>query len=65
MAGGEIGTIRTRRLADGRFELGFRSAAGEAIEPEVRYLPADMPVNVWLRTGEIEVPPAPVPDESE
>ncbi len=63
VAGAEIGTIRTRRLADGRIELGFRSAAGEAIEPEVRYLPADMPVDVWLRTGEIEVPPA--PDDSE
>ena len=59
VAGAEIGKIRTRRLADGRFELGFRSAAGETIEPEVRYLPADMPVDVWLLTGEIEVPPAP------
>lgn len=65
VAGSEIGQIRTRRLADGRIELGFRSAAGEAIEPEVRYLPADMPVDVWLRSGQIEVPPAPAPDESE
>ena len=63
VAGGEIGAIRTRRLADGRIELGFRSAAGEAIEPEVRYLPADMPVDVWLRSGEIEVPPAPADSE--
>ena len=65
VAGAEIGQIRTRRLADGRIELGFRSAAGEVIEPEIRYLPADMPVDVWLRSGEIEVPPAPAPDESE
>ena len=61
--GAEIGQIRTRRLADGRIELGFRSAAGEAIEPEIRYLPADMPVDVWLRSGEIEVPPAPAEPE--
>ena len=58
VAGAEIGKIRTRRLADGRIELGFRSAAGEAIEPEIRYLPADLAVDVWLRSGEIEVPPA-------
>ncbi len=59
VAGAEIGKIRTRRLADGRIELGFRTADGEAIEPEIRYLPADLPVDVWLRTSEIEVPPAP------
>ena len=64
VAGTEIGKIRTRRLADGRVELAFRSADGEAIEPDIRYLPADLPVDVWLRTGEIEVPPA-APAESE
>ena len=64
LGGTEIGKIRTRRLADGRVELAFRSAAGEAIEPDIRYLPADPPVDVWLRTGEIEVPPA-APAESE
>ena len=63
VAGAEIGKIRTRRLADGRIELGFRTAAGEVIVPEVRYLPADVPVGVWLRSGEIEAPPAPADSE--
>ena len=38
-------------------ELGFWTVDGEAIEPEVRYLPADAPGDVWLRSGEIEVLP--------
>ena len=59
VAGAEIGKIRTRRLADGRIELGFRTADGEEITPDIRYLPADLPADVWLRTSEIEVPPAP------
>ena len=64
VAGTEIGNIRSRRLADGRIELGFRAADGEAITPEIRYLPADLPVDVWLRSGEIEVP-AVAPADSE
>ena len=64
VAGTEIGTIRSRLLADGRVELGFRAADGEAITPEIRYLPADLPVDVWLRSGEIEVPPV-APADSE
>ena len=55
VGGTEIGKTRARRLADGRIELGFWTADGEAIEPEVRYLPADPPGDVWLRSGEIEV----------
>ena len=55
VGGTEIGKTPTRRLADGRVELGFWTADGEAIEPEVRYLPADPPSDVWLRSGEIEV----------
>ena len=55
VGGTEIGKTRARRLADGRVELGFWTADGEAIEPEVRYLPADPPGDVWLRSGEIEV----------
>ena len=56
--GNPIGQIRTRRLADGRVELGFRNADGDPIAPDIRYLPADIPVGVWLRSSEIEVPPA-------
>ena len=55
VGGTEIGKTRARRLADGRVELGFWTADGEGIEPEVRYLPADPPSDVWLRSGEIEV----------
>ncbi|MCE2463196.1 MAG: PPC domain-containing protein [Dehalococcoidia bacterium] len=53
--GNPIGRIRTRLLADGRIELGFLSANGEEIMPDVRYLPADMPAGVWMRSSEIEV----------
>ena len=55
VGGTEIGKTRVRHLADGRVELGFLTADGETIEPEVRYLPADPPTDVWLRSGEIEV----------
>ena len=55
VGGTEIGKTRARRLADGRVELGFWTADGEGGEPEVRYLPADSPADVWLRSGEIEV----------
>ena len=57
--GASLGMIRIRRLADGRVELGFRSAGGDAIVPTIRYLPADIPAGVWFRSGEIEVLPAP------
>ena len=57
---GTIGRIRARRLADGRTELGFLSASGEAISPDIRFLPADMPAGVWLRTSVIQVPQAAV-----
>ena len=55
---GSIGRIRARRGADGRIELGFVGADGEVIIPHIRYLPADLPVGVWFRTSEIEVPAA-------
>ena len=54
--GGPIGRIRARRVAGGRTELGFVGVDGEAIIPDIRYLPADLPVGVWFRTSEIEVP---------
>ncbi len=50
-----LGKVRTRRLADGRIELGFRSAGGAALMPTLRYLPADLPAGVWLRSSAIEV----------
>ncbi len=54
--GQEIGRIRARRLADGRIELGFRDVNGEAIEPVIRYAPADLTAD-WLRSSEIIAPP--------
>ena len=59
---GSIGRIRARRLDDGRTELGFVDADGEAIVPRVRYLPAHLPEGVWFRTSEIEVPAAELMD---
>ena len=54
--GQAIGRIRARRLADGRVELGFRDADGNAIAPDIRYVPAELPPGVWLRSSQIEVP---------
>ncbi len=54
-----IGNIRSRRLEDGRIELGFIDALGEEVAPEIRYVAANSPAGVWLRSGEIEAPPAP------
>ena len=55
--GNSIGYISSRRLADGRVELGFIRSDGEGATPDIRYLPADLPAGVWLRSGEIEAPP--------
>ena len=55
---GPIGKIRARRVAGGRIEVGFLGADGEVIMPALRYLPADLPVGVWFRSSEIEVPAA-------
>ena len=64
--GGPIGHIRARRLADGRVEVGFADAAGGLVEPTLRYLPADTPRGVWLRSSAFEVPPPAAPsDEGE
>lgn len=51
-----IGKIRTRRLADGRVELGFVNTGGEVITPDVRFLSTDLAAGVWIRSSEIEVP---------
>ena len=58
-----IGRIRARRLADGRVEMGFEDAGGEAIVPDIRYLPADLPEGLWFRSGDIEVPRLPATGE--
>ena len=55
-----IGKIRSRRLADGRVELGFLSAGGLEITPEIAYLPADAPARIWFRSSDIIVPVASV-----
>ena len=55
-----IGQIWSRRLDDGRVELRFVDASGETITPDIRYLSADIPAGVWLRSGEIEVTADPV-----
>ena len=62
---GSIGRIRARRVAGGRTEVGFVSADGQAVMPAIRYLPANLPVGVWFRSGEIEVPAAMVMDPSD
>ena len=53
-----IGQIRTRRLADGRVEMGFVGIDGSTFKPDVAYLPADLPEGVWLRSSQIAVPAA-------
>ncbi|MDE0122358.1 MAG: hypothetical protein OXS33_11610 [bacterium] len=59
---GSIGKVRARRIAGGRTEVGFVGADGETITPGLRYLPADLPVGVWFRSSEIEVPAAMLTD---
>ena len=51
-----IGKVRTRRLGDGRVELGLVNTGGEAISPEIRFLSADLASGIWIRSSEIEVP---------
>lgn len=51
-----IGKIRTRRLADGRIELGFVNTGGEVILPDIRYVPAEISKAFWIRSSEIEIP---------
>ena len=53
--GALLGTIRSRRLDDGRVELGFVDATDEAILPDIRYLPADLPEGVWYRSSQVQV----------
>ena len=62
LGGAVLGRINARRLDDGRTELSFVDGTGERITPDLRYLTADMPLDVWLRSGEISVVAA-VPEE--
>lgn len=55
VAGVAIGRINVRLLADGRVEFGFTTTDGERILPRVRWLPADPPIDQWLRSSEIEL----------
>lgn len=55
VAGVAIGRIDVRLLADGRVEFGFTTTDGERILPRVRWLPADPPIDRWLRSSEIEL----------
>ena len=63
--GSSIGQIRARRLADGRVEMGFRNAEGEAITPDIAYLPAELQQGIWYRSSQIEVPQPPEPPEAD
>ena len=63
--GQAIGRIRARRLADGGIELGFRDANGIAIAPDVRYVPAELPPGVWLRSSQIVAPAETTPAAAE
>ena len=56
--GRSIGVIRSYRDAEGRIHLSFLASDGAQIEPRARILPADASAGVWLRTSQIEVPPA-------
>ena len=51
-----IGKIRTRRLPDGRIELGFVNTGGEVTLPKIRYIPNGISEGTWIRTSEIEIP---------
>ena len=55
LAGVALGRINVRLLADGRVEFGFTTTSGERILPRVRWLPADPPIDQWLRSSEIEL----------
>ena len=63
--GSSIGQINSRRRADGRIELGFRTADGERVIPDIAYLPANPDIGVWYRSSLIEVPAPPAPEEPE
>ncbi len=60
-----IGTIHSRRVGDGRVQLGFRDFEGDFVSPDIAFLPADPDEGVWYRSSIIEVPRPPEPAEDE
>ena len=56
--GQSVGVIRSQRNLEGQILLGFLGSDGVLIEPRARTMPADASTGVWLRTSQIEVPPA-------
>ncbi len=61
--GNSIGRIQARRLADGRIEIGFVSADGSQITPNIAYVPAGATAGVWFYSSEITVPAASTMDD--
>lgn len=57
LSGAALGIIRARYLADGRIEVGFVDADGNAAAIDVRYLPAELKPGAIVRTSAFEAPP--------
>ncbi len=58
LLGRSIGTIRSQRNAAGQVLFSFLASDGTHVVPQVRIMPADASVGAWLRSSQIEVPPA-------
>ncbi|MYD65243.1 MAG: hypothetical protein F4X26_04550 [Chloroflexi bacterium] len=54
---GVLGQVSARWLEDGRVEWRFVGADGEVTEPDVRFLPADVPEGVWFQSTRIVATP--------
>ena len=54
---GVLGQVSARWLEDGRVEWRFVGADGEVTEPDVRFLPADVPEGVWFQSARIVATP--------
>ena len=58
LLGRSVGTIRSQLNAQGQVVLSFQGADGAHVFPKIRIMPAGASVGVWLRSSQIEVPPA-------
>lgn len=58
LLGQAIGTIRSHRDSAGQVLFSFLASDGTRLVPDVRILPTDASVGAWLRSSQIEVPPA-------
>lgn len=58
LLGQSIGTIRSHRNPAGQILVSFLASDGTPITPDVRIMPGDASVGSWLRSSQIEVPPA-------